>query len=197
MKPCWRPFAVGLVFVTDVVVAAAPVARAQPDWFGLAIREAVVLVWGGLAWSVLRAPAPEGEPYPRGLVFTVATGLALLLLVTLPPGVSEWAAIAAVLVPLIAGELWADWRQGQAQEAAYRAQVRERHQRALAAGVGLALPRRLAKLRPDLARACPACAEMHALWNANRKLSVEQAEAIVERQIVLGNCPPHAAWRDE
>ncbi len=180
----------------------------QADRLGLAIRGTILLLWGWLAWSGLRTWWAEGRSRPRGApriaseaprslvpVFTAATGVALLLLVTLPYPWGVLAAPGTVIVSVLAHELSVHWREDRAREEAYRAAVHERHQRALAAGVGLAWPSRLRRRGP--ARACPACLQMYALWDANRELSVDQAEAIVERQIVLGTCLPHSWWRDE
>jgi hypothetical protein len=128
-------------------------------------------------------------------VITVASGLALLCLMTLPYPAAVLAPPGVLVLSAVAHAVWLDWRERRAQEAAYLGAVRERHERALAAGVGLAWPSRLRHL--DAERPCPACAQMHALWDANRELSVDQTEAIVERQIVLGTCLPHSWWRDE
>ncbi len=190
------------------------------DPVGLAIRATIILAWVAFAlelmWSWWRQwrrgewsmpPLSEGRPEPplalgplrppplwHAPLLVCTSGLGLLLLLT---GQSELLVALALIGPWVCALMWENWRRDRADRARWRTQVRERHERAVAAGAGIALPRRIAKIRPDLVRQCQACAEMHALQHANPKISFTQAEAIVERQIVLGLCPPHAAWRDE
>ena len=165
----------------------------------------MVLIWGWGEWASLRQwwrterARPRDAPRAasrarrwRDPMLVGATGLGLPCLLTLSARWPDWApgevvVVGVVVVPLVAYEFWEVWREGRASAAAYRAAVRERHQRALAAGVGVAVPSRLRRL--DSGLAYPACAQMHALWDVSRALSVDQAGAIRRAPDRAGDLP--------
>ncbi len=111
-----RPALVWVLVLALVTFAAlgplgAPVGRWLAPRFGFALRGVVILVWGGMAWWGLRSwwaerrprlpgalRAPSGTLRSLPPVVSLATGIAVLLLFTLPPHLAAWAAPPAKLV---------------------------------------------------------------------------------------------------